>query len=109
MVADATATASGRLVARVVDGDASRLKALASAIASQPGHAALLVSRTSPALAVVARAADLTLRSDQVVSALVKRFNGKGGGKPDLAQCGSLQAEPDVVLATATEALSSPS
>lgn len=105
LAAEADASAHGRLVSRVIDGDAVRLKALASAIASQPGHAAVLVTRTNPALAIVARAADLTFRSDQVVSALVRQFNGKGGGKPDLAQCGGLQGEPDDVLAAAIEAL----
>jgi len=105
MAAEAIASPSGRYVARVVDGDALRVKALASAIVSQPGHIAVLVTRTNPALAVVARAADVTLRSDQIVATLVKRFNGKGGGKPDLAQCGGLLGEPDDVLTAAVEAL----
>lgn len=104
---ESVASPVGRLVARVVDGDALRLKALASAIASQPGHLAVLITRSTPALAVVARSADLTIRCDQVVATLVKRFSGKGGGKPDLAQCGGLQGEPESVLAAGVEALSS--
>ena len=43
-----------------------------------------------------------------VRAALAKQFGGRGGGKPDLAQCGSLQAAPGDVLAAA-RALLAPS
>lgn len=107
MLSDAVPGVHGRLVARVLEGDAARLKAVASTIAGQPGYMAVLVSSSTPALALVARAADLSVRCDQVVAALVRAFNGKGGGKPDLAQCGGLQANPDAVLDAALNTLAS--
>src|SRR5581483_2041228 len=59
LAAAAEATPRGRLVARSVDADANELKSLAAAIAGKAGHAAILVSTATPALAVVARAPDL--------------------------------------------------
>ena len=40
-------------------------------------------------------------RATTSIGALVKEFGGRGGGKPDLAQCGGLQAAPEAVLASA--------
>ena len=96
---DAELLRSGHVVLRSVDGDAVRLKATASAIALQPGHLAVLISRTSPALVVAARATDLVAPCHEIIGALIKQFGGKGGGKPDLAQCGGLQASPEVIVA----------
>ena len=96
---DAELLRSGHVVLRSVDGDAVRLKATASAIALQPGHLAVLISRTSPALVVAARATDLVAPCHEIIAALIKQFGGKGGGKPDLAQCGGLQASPEVIVA----------
>ncbi|MGC4082163.1 MAG: DHHA1 domain-containing protein [Vicinamibacterales bacterium] len=93
----------GRVVLRVVDGDAVRLKALASAMAARPGIAAILVSAATPALAVAARATDLALPCHDLIGTLARTFGGRGGGKPELAQCGGLQAAPDAVLAAARE------
>ncbi len=88
------------LVAEALDGwDASGLKALATSIAERPGHAAVLLTRTSPALAVVARAADARLDAALLLKALVGRFGGKGGGRTDLAQGGGLTGQSDEVLA----------
>lgn len=93
--------AGGRLVLQVVDGDAATLKSLASAIAERPGHAVLLVSRSAPALAVAARASDVSLSCHEVIASLAQAFGGRGGGKPDLAQCGGLHASPEAVVAAA--------
>src|SRR5712692_2112598 len=49
-----TTEASHRLVARAIDGDANVLKSLATAITSQSGFVVVLVSTSTPALAVVA-------------------------------------------------------
>jgi len=89
----------GRVVLQAIDGDAVRLRTLATAIAANPGVLAVLVSSTSPVLAVAARAADLAVSCHDLIGALVKEFGGRGGGKPDLAQCGGLQAAPAAVLA----------
>jgi alanyl-tRNA synthetase len=80
-----------RVIIDALDGwDQSGLKALASAAAAQPGVVAALLSTGSPALAVIARAADVRLDAASVLKALVQRFGGKGGGKPELAQGGGL-------------------
>ena len=89
----------GRAVLRVVEGDAVRLKALASAIVARPDLFVVLISRNAPVLAVAARASNVTVPCHELISALAREFGGKGGGKPDLAQCGGLQATPDAVLA----------
>jgi alanyl-tRNA synthetase len=91
----------GRLVLRAVDADAPGLKSLASAITSAPGFVVVLVSRSAPALVVAARSADLGTASHEIVTALTKRFGGRGGGKPDLAQAGGLNAPVDEILAEA--------
>jgi alanyl-tRNA synthetase len=91
--------AGGRAVLQAVDGDALRLKALASAIVARPGVLAVIVSRSTPVLAVAARAADVNVSCQEIISALLKEFGGRGGGRPDLAQCGGLNQSPDVILA----------
>ena len=101
MVARAEALPVGRVVFQVLDGDAVRLRTLATALTAHPGVVAVLVSTAVPALAVVARSADLAVSCNEVVSALLKEFGGRGGGKPDLAQCGGLQAPADLILASA--------
>jgi alanyl-tRNA synthetase len=100
--------ASGHLVLQAVDADAVKLKALASAVAERPGYLAVLVSRSTPVLAVAARAADVTTSCQDLVGALAKQFGGRGGGKPDLAQCGGLQAPPEDVVAAIRAALNLP-
>ena len=105
MVTRAEALPCGRVVFQAIDGDAVRLRTLATAITAQPGVAAILVSTDVPALAVAARSADLTVPCQDLISGLVKEFGGRGGGKPDLAQCGGLQAGADVVLASVRERL----
>jgi alanyl-tRNA synthetase len=36
--------------------------------------------------------------AQQIVSRLTGQFGGRGGGRPELAQAGGLDAEPDAVL-----------
>jgi alanyl-tRNA synthetase len=93
-----------RLVCRVVaDRDGTALKALAHAVASRPGHAAVLVSASRPALVVATRAADDPADAGALVKALIARFGGRGGGRPEAAQGGGLDAEPGVIVAAARE------
>lgn len=103
LAASAETVGAVRVVARAVEGDAVRLKSLASAVASTPGLLAVLVSATTPVLAVAARASTLEVPCHELIGALTKAFAGRGGGKPDLAQCGSLQASSDQVLAAIRE------
>ena len=101
LAATAELTAAGHLVLRSADTDANGLKALASAIVSRPGFLVVLVGTARPALVVVARSKDGSAAANQVVAALTAKFGGRGGGKPDLAQGGGLDGEPDEILAAA--------
>lgn len=101
LAASAEVTSEGRLVLRALDADANGLKALASAIVANPGYLVVLVSMSRPALVVVARSADVSVSAQQVLAALVARFGGRGGGKPELAQCGGLDALAEAILAAA--------
>ncbi len=94
------------IVARALEGwDAAGLKALAAGVAAHPGAAAAMFSATSPALVVIARAPDVAVDAATVLKALVARFGGKGGGKPDLAQGGGLTGGIGEIVAVAAELL----
>ena len=96
-----------RLVVRAIDADAGVLKALAMAVVARDGYIAVLTSTTRPAVVVVARSADVTVSSHQVLAKLIAQFGGRGGGKAELAQGGGLDAQPDTILAAVREALTS--
>jgi len=96
---------SVRLVAQAIDGDANGLKALATAIVSRPGYLVVLVSSSTPVLAVVARSADVGVSAQRLLASLNGNFGGRGGGKPDFAQGGGLAGSPGVVLAAARAAV----
>lgn len=85
-------------VLRTVEGDADALKTLALAIVARPGLIAVLASPAPPALIVVARSGDVATRCDDLVKALVAAFGGRGGGRPDLAQAGRLDAPGTAIL-----------
>ena len=93
----------GRLVLKAVDADAVRLKALASAVAASSGLLAVFVSVSSPALVVAARAADVDVPCQELIGMLTGAFSGKGGGRPDMAQAGALQASSEQVMASVRE------
>jgi alanyl-tRNA synthetase len=99
------ARATCHLVARVVDTDANGLKTLATAITARPGHVAVLVSCSTPALAVVARSPDIGLAAPGLLASLHRAFGGRGGGKADLAQGGGLSGAPEAILAAARRLL----
>jgi alanyl-tRNA synthetase len=103
LAAAAEQTSHGLLVARTLDADASALQALAAAIAVRPGHIVVLVSASRPALAVISRSQDLDrqLQANRVLAALIAQFGGRGGGRPDLAQAGGLDAASSEILAAA--------
>ena len=106
---EAASLAAGASNARVIaalDGwDQGALKAIASAIAAKPGHAAALISRSTPSAIVIARHPDAAVDAAAVLKQVVQKFGGKGGGRPELAQGGSLQGEPDAILSYLGELL----
>ena len=107
LAAGAEHSATGNLVLHTVeDVDANGLKAIASAISSRPGFMVVLVSGSTPALTVVARSKDVTAPANEILSALTAKFGGRGGGKPDLAQGGGLNASPQQVLDEARSIIS---
>jgi alanyl-tRNA synthetase len=97
----AETTGRGRLVLRALDADANGLKSLAAALTARGGLIAVLLSTTRPALVVVSRSADFDIASNDILTRLTSKFGGRGGGKPDLAQAGGLDAPADDILAEA--------
>lgn len=105
LIAAVEDVAGSKLVRRAVDADAQGLKTLALAIAARPGHVAVLISTSRPALAVVARAADVKVQSNDILASLIARFGGRGGGKPDIAQGGGLDADSPAIMEAAAALL----
>ena len=98
LAAAAEPTPRGRLAVGALDADANTLKTLAAAIVSRSGFVAVLVSTSRPVLVAVARSADVGVASHEVVARLTAKFGGKGGGKPDLAQGGELDAPAGTIF-----------
>ncbi len=95
-----------RLLVRVVPAaDPGVLKAMASAVCAQPGFRVALFSSSTPRLALVARSKDVQADASAALRALFAKFGGKGGGRPDLAQGGGLEAPEEVLLTRAREVL----
>ena len=104
LVARGQQVGGATVVVESVEGwDQAGLKALATSVASRPGIVAALVSTTAPALVVIARSPDLKLDASAVLRALIARFGGKGGGKPDFAQGGGLAGGLPEILAAARD------
>jgi alanyl-tRNA synthetase len=94
-----------RLVARAVDADANGLAALASAVVAKPGFLVVLVTPSVPALAVIARSADVSLSADKLLAPLIAQFGGRGGGRPEMARGGGLAASADTIIAAIRAAI----
>lgn len=107
LVAAGERGADGRMiVTRALQGwEASGLKAIATAAAISPGVCVAVFSGTAPALVVVARGADAKIDASAVLKALIARFGGKGGGKPEFAQGGGLQGDIGEIVTAAREFL----
>ena len=91
MIAEAPRTAGGvAVVARMIEGDASLVKDLASHLIKTPGVAALLGARVDEekATLVFARSQDVDIHMGKLLSDAAKPLGGKGGGRPDFAQGG---------------------
>jgi alanyl-tRNA synthetase len=105
LAAGAEVTATCRLVAHAVDADANSLKALAAAIVARPGFLVVLVSSSMPALAVIARSADVDVSAQKLLASLMAEFGGRGGGRPEMAQGGGLAASADVIFSRVRAAI----
>ena len=94
------ASAAGGVVVAVLDGwDQAALKNIATAIVARPGHVAALLGGPAPFAVIVARSGDGAADCGAVLKALIAKFGGKGGGRPELAQGGGLQGESNEVAA----------
>jgi alanyl-tRNA synthetase len=82
------------VIVEAIDGwDAQGLKGIAAAAtAADPRAVVALFTTTPPALVVIARGSSATVDANAVLKQLTAKFGGKGGGKPDLAQGGGLNA-----------------
>lgn len=95
----------GKVVAALEGLDQNGLKSVAAAIVTRPGHAAALVTASSPAAIVVARHPDSAVDSAAVLKQVMQRFGGRGGGRPDLAQGGGLEGDPNAIVGYLRELL----
>jgi alanyl-tRNA synthetase len=97
-----------RVVVEALDGwDQTGLKALAAAASGRPGSVIALLSAGDPGIVVIARAPDVALDAAAVLKAVLGRFGGKGGGKPELAQGGGLIGSPDDILKAVRQLMTS--
>jgi alanyl-tRNA synthetase len=100
--------AQGPIVIAAPEGwDAQGLKAMAVAATSARADAVVvLFTAATPAQVVIARGAGSSVDAGALLKQLAAQFGGKGGGKPDLAQGGGLQASPEALVAAASALVS---
>ena len=91
-----------RQVVQAIEGrDQNELKTMALSICNAPGFRAALFSTTSPYVAVLARSKDGRGDCAAALKALMAAFGGRGGGRPEMAQCGGLTGDLPQILAAA--------
>ena len=102
----ATLAGDLRIVVQALEGwDAAGLKAIAAALVSQKDVAVCLISMSDPVAVVVARSQNVVIDAAKTLRALLDRFGGRGGGRPDLAQGAGLVGDTQDLLAAARELL----
>jgi alanyl-tRNA synthetase len=100
-------SAGRRVIAEAIEGwDAQGIKSIAvAATALQPDAVVALFTTTTPVQVVIARGANATVDAGAMLKQLAAKFGGKGGGKPDLAQGGGLNAGGEALIAYIKEML----
>jgi alanyl-tRNA synthetase len=89
LAAEATAIGGRRVVVETLDGwDAAGLKVVVSAAtaAAREGILVVLFSASLPVTAIIAKSKDMATDTHALLQALVARFGGRCGGKPELVQ-----------------------
>jgi len=99
------------VIVEAIEGwDAQGLKQIAvAATAAQPDAIVALFTTTMPALVVIARGSNARVDAGAVLKELTAQFGGKGGGKPDLAQGGGLNAPTGELVEGVRRLISAPS
>jgi alanyl-tRNA synthetase len=94
-------SAGQRIIAEALeDWDAQGIKSIAvAAAAAQPDAVVALFTSSTPAQVVIARGANASADAGALLKQLAAKFGGKGGGKPDLAQGGGLNAPARELIA----------
>jgi len=88
------ASHGGSVIVEVLDEwDSNGLKAIALAVTARTRAAVALFSASQPHAVVIARSPGIPVDAHAVLRALIERFGGRGGGKPDLAQGGGLSGD----------------
>jgi alanyl-tRNA synthetase len=106
LLSEASTRNGVRIVTQEVEGwDAAGLKAIATALTAGSDVAAVLVASSNPSAIVVARSQNVGIDAGKTLTALLDRFGGRGGGRPDLAQGAGLVGRADEILAMARELL----
>jgi alanyl-tRNA synthetase len=82
----------GLAVAAFKDRGIETLKMLAARIAKRSGTVVLLADQSDQLRVVFARAADSALDVSALLKKTLEKFGGRGGGRPDFAQAGGLNA-----------------
>ena len=104
--------AQGQVIVEAIDGwDAQGIKSIAvAATSANPKAVVALFTASTPAQVVIARGADAQVDAGALLKQLAAKFGGKGGGKPDLAQGGGLNAgSADLISAARALITSAPS
>jgi alanyl-tRNA synthetase len=101
--------AKGQVIVEVIEGwDAQGIKSIAvAATSASPEAVVVLFTASTPAQVVIARGASAGVDAGALLKQLAAKFGGKGGGKPDLAQGGGLNAASADLMAAARSIVTS--